>query len=76
MTQIVKIVDSSVLLLPCLQVISNLITCPHELKMVIERLSTSIEMNFLEANGSLSAIGNNVAKKGEHKCGLSWCPLT
>ena len=47
-TQLPKLVDFNIFLFPCLQMISNLVTSPTELEILIQSLSTGVEMNFLK----------------------------
>jgi hypothetical protein len=43
-----KLIDFNVLFLQYFQVVGNLFMCSIDLKMIIQSLSTSIEMNSLE----------------------------
>jgi len=47
-TQLPKLVDFNILLFPCFQMISNLVTSSIQLEIIIQSLSTGIEMNFFE----------------------------
>jgi hypothetical protein len=54
----------------CLQVISNIICSRVELEMIIQGLSTTIEMYLFEANGRFSATSYKVSMKSLHK--IDW----
>jgi hypothetical protein len=43
-----KLIDPNVLFLQCFQVVGNLFMCSIDLKIFIQSLSTSIEMNSVE----------------------------
>jgi hypothetical protein len=56
--------------------ITNLVTSRIKLKMFIQTLHTSIELNFLNTRLCFVAIGYNIDKKSLHKSGLACCPLS
>jgi hypothetical protein len=65
--EVLEVVNYGVLFFQCLQVISNLISHPVDLEIIIESLSTKVEMNHFEIGRCLFALGHKVGKINLHK---------
>jgi hypothetical protein len=66
-TETPKLVDFDIPSPQCLQVITNMITCPIKFKLFFQSLSTLVEMDFLETSRCFEALIYKVCKKSVHK---------